>query len=79
MVSHHLMSLQHRPIGTVAREEGFEMKNVQQHYDEEAYDLDNIYNDDDLYSDWYQYRGTSVYTDDTLYQVSGDETSIWYN
>jgi len=53
--------------------------NTEKNYDEEAYDLDNVYNDDDMYNDWYGYRNNSSQTDDTLYSTSTKETSIWYN
>lgn len=51
----------------------------QKKYDEEAYELDNVYNDDDMYGEWYAYRNVSSQSDETLYQVSKNETSIWYN
>lgn len=54
------------------------MKTVM-NYDEESYELDNVYNDDDMYGEWYGYRNTPAQTDDTLYLISGNETSIWYN
>ena len=54
------------------------MKTVM-NYDDESYELDNVYNDDDMYGEWYGYRNNSVQTDDTLYLISGNETSIWYN
>ena len=54
------------------------MKTVK-NYDEESYELDNVYNDDDMYTEWYGYRNKSVQTDDTLYSISTNETSIWYN
>lgn len=54
------------------------MKTVK-NYDDESYELDNVYNEEDLYGEWYGFRGSSMQSDDTLYQISTNETSIWYN
>ena len=55
------------------------MKTVKHYYDEEAYELDNVNNEEDMYGEWYGFRSNAVQTDDTLYTNAHNETSIWYN
>ena len=55
------------------------MKTVKNYFDEEAYELDNVNNEEDMYGEWYGFRSNAVQTDDTLNTNAHNETSIWYN
>ena len=80
MVSHHLQVQLKANWDWGRKGRNRIMKTAKQKkYDEEAYELDNVYNDDDMYGEWYAYRNVSSQSDETLYKVSKNETSIWYN
>ena len=79
MVSRHPQSSINGLSGLRAQKEEYIMKTVKNYFDDEAYELDNVNNEEDLYGEWYGFRSNAVQTDDTLYTNAHSETSIWYN
>jgi hypothetical protein len=79
MVSRHPRSSINGLSGLWAQKEDYIMKTVKNYYDEEAYELDNVNNEEDMYGEWYGFRNQSIQTDETLYTNAHSETSIWYN